>query len=117
MKLFHHIIVLFTSEQEKADFLEAGVVFKNITRGSRGECVEIDIGDEDPRWGSVAALLASLEGNEQVEKRCAGPPHDRALGREHTADERTRCRTYKVATRAQVAGRVFWSKRGRATLA
>ena len=68
MNLFHHIIVFFISEKEKAEFLEAGVVFKNVTRGPRGECAEFDIGEEDSRWKSVAALLASLEANQQVEK-------------------------------------------------
>jgi hypothetical protein len=68
VKLFHHITVFFISEQEKADFLKAGVEFSAVTRGSRGECVTLEIGEDDPRWERVAALVASLEGNDQVPK-------------------------------------------------
>jgi hypothetical protein len=69
MQLYHHITVFFISEDEKSDFQQAGVEFKCLTRGSRGECADFEIGEDDPRWEAVAALLASLEGNEQVEKR------------------------------------------------
>jgi hypothetical protein len=64
------------SEQEKADFLEAGVQFKEVTRsvgprfisGPRGEAAALEIGEDDPRWGRVDALLTSLEGNDQAPK-------------------------------------------------
>ena len=69
MGLFHHITVFFISEQEKKDFLEAGVEFKKVTRGPRGECADFDIGESDPRWQRVAALVASLEGNDLVPKK------------------------------------------------
>lgn len=69
MGLFHHIDVFFISAQEKAAFLEAGVIFVDVTRGPRGECVSFDIGEDDPRWERIAALVASLEGNDQVEKK------------------------------------------------
>jgi hypothetical protein len=68
MKLFHHITVFLISEQEKAAFLEAGVEFSAVTRGPRGECAILEIGEDDPRWERVAALTASLEGNDQVPK-------------------------------------------------
>jgi hypothetical protein len=69
MGLFHHITVFFISEQEKRDFLEAGVEFKAVTRGPRGECVVFEIGEDDARWERVAALVASLEGNDKVPKK------------------------------------------------
>jgi hypothetical protein len=61
MKLFRHITVISISEQEKADFLEAGVAFKKVTKGPRGECAIFEIGEDDSRWERVAALIASLE--------------------------------------------------------
>ena len=69
MGLFHHITVFFISEQEKRDFLEAGVEFKEVTRGPRGECAIFEIGEDDARWERVAALVASLEGNDRVPKK------------------------------------------------
>jgi len=68
---FHHITVFFISEQEKRDFLEAGVEFKEVTRGPRGECAIFEIGEDDARWERVAALVASLEGNDRVPKKYA----------------------------------------------
>jgi hypothetical protein len=68
MERFHHTTVFFISEQEKADFLEAGVEFI-VTRGSRGECVTFEIGEDDPRWERVVAVLASLEGNDRVPQK------------------------------------------------
>jgi hypothetical protein len=68
MKLFHHITVFFISDQEKTAFLDAGVEFSAMTRGSRGECVVFEIGEDDPRWERVIALVASLEGNDKVPK-------------------------------------------------
>lgn len=68
MKPFHHITVLFISEQEKAEFLAAGVEFTTI-HGSRGECVTFEIGEDDPRWEKVVARLASLEGNDRVPRK------------------------------------------------
>jgi hypothetical protein len=59
MGLFHHITVFFISEQEKRDFLEAGVEFKEVTRGPRGECAIFEIGEDDARWERVAALVAT----------------------------------------------------------
>jgi hypothetical protein len=69
MGLSHHITVFFISEQEKRNFLEAGVEFKEITRGPRGECAIFEIGENDARWQRVAALVASLEGNDEVPKK------------------------------------------------
>ncbi len=68
MKLLHHITVLGISEKEKADFLEAGVEFKEVIRGSRGESAIFEIGEDDPRWERIAVLIASLEGNKQIPK-------------------------------------------------
>jgi hypothetical protein len=67
--LFHHITVFLISEQEKASFLDAGVEFTDVTRGARGESVNFDIGEDDPRWGRVVALIASLEGREGMPKK------------------------------------------------
>jgi len=68
MGLFHHITVFLISEQEKALFSEAGVEFTDVTRGPRGESVNFDIGEGDPRWERVVALIASLEGREGMPK-------------------------------------------------
>jgi hypothetical protein len=68
MKFFHHITVLSISEQEKADFLAAGVDFKEVTRGPRGECAIFEIGEDDSRWERVVALMASLEGRDGIPK-------------------------------------------------
>jgi len=68
MALFHHITVFLISEQEKASFSEIGVVFDEVTRGPRGESVNFDVGEDDPRWEKVVALMASLEGREGVPK-------------------------------------------------
>jgi hypothetical protein len=69
MKPFHHITVFFISEHEEAAFLEAGVEFTDATRGPRGESASFDIGEDDPRWQKVAALVASLKGNDRVPKK------------------------------------------------
>ena len=68
MQLFHHITVFLINEQEKASFSEAGIVFSNATRGPRGESVSFDIGEDDPRWERIVALMASLEGREGMQK-------------------------------------------------
>jgi hypothetical protein len=68
MALFHHITVFLISEQEKASFSEIGVVFDEVTPGPRGESVDFDIGEDDPRWEKVVALMASLEGREGIPK-------------------------------------------------
>jgi Domain of unknown function (DUF4375) len=68
MELFHHITVFFISENEKAALVEAGVEF-TVTRGPRGECVIFEIGEDDPRWEKVVALMASLEGNDRVPQK------------------------------------------------
>jgi hypothetical protein len=69
MELFHHITVFLISEQEKASFLEAGIVFRDVTRGPRGESVSFDIGEDDPRWEKVVAVVASLEEREGIPKK------------------------------------------------
>lgn len=68
MGLFNHITVFLISEQEKASFSEAGVVFTDVTRGPRGESVEFDIGEDDPRWEKVVSLLATLEERDGMPK-------------------------------------------------
>jgi hypothetical protein len=68
MALFHRITLFLISEQEKALFLEAGVEFADVTDGPRGESVSFDIGEDDPRWERVVALIASLEGHEGIAK-------------------------------------------------
>jgi len=60
MHLFHHIVVFSLNEKEKRAFLEAGVEFTRTTKTSRGETVMFEIGEDDPRYERVAALLKSL---------------------------------------------------------
>ena len=73
MGLFHRITLFLISEQEKALFLEAGVEFADVTDGPRGESVSFDIGEDDPRWERVVALIASLEGREGIAKEYRVP--------------------------------------------
>ena len=61
MHLFHHIVVFSLSEQEKRAFAEAGVEFARTVNTSRGETVMFEIGEDDPRYERVAALLRSLD--------------------------------------------------------
>jgi hypothetical protein len=61
MHLFHHITVFSLSEQEHGAFVEAGVEFTRTMNTSRGETVMFDIGENDPRYERVAALLRSLD--------------------------------------------------------
>lgn len=68
MGLFRHITVFRISEQEKASFLAAGVEFTEVIREPRGESVNFDIGEDDPRWKSVVSLISSLEGREGMPK-------------------------------------------------
>jgi Domain of unknown function (DUF4375) len=63
MSLYHHITVFSVSESEKARLLEAGVTFTNVTKGSRGEAVTFDIGEDHPNWKQIAELIASLSGD------------------------------------------------------
>lgn len=60
MGLFHHIVVNSVNEQERHDFAEAGLEFKLISKASGGEGVIFEIGEDDPRWNRVEALLRSL---------------------------------------------------------
>src|ERR1700745_2991286 len=69
MGLFHQIIVFAISQQEKADFQNAGVEFKEITRGPRGECAIFEIQEEDSRWKRVVAIMASLEERDGIPKK------------------------------------------------
>jgi hypothetical protein len=68
MGLSHHITVLLISEKEKASFADVGVVFTDFTRGPRGESASFDIGENDPRWEKVVALVASLEERDGIPK-------------------------------------------------
>lgn len=61
MQLFHHITVLALSEQEKAALLGMGVEFTRTMNTSRGESVMFEIGESDPNYERVAALLRSFE--------------------------------------------------------
>jgi tetratricopeptide (TPR) repeat protein len=60
MGLFHHIVVYSTNDQEKRAFVEAGVEFNRISKASGSESVTFEIGEDDPRWHRVEALLRSL---------------------------------------------------------
>jgi hypothetical protein len=68
MGLFHHITAFLISEEEKESFLAAGVEFTDVIRGPRGESVNFDIGEDDPQWKRIAALIASLEAREGMPK-------------------------------------------------
>ena len=68
MGLFHHITVFLISEQEKASLLAAGVEFTDVIQGPRGESVNFDISEDDPRWKRVITLIASLEDREGMPK-------------------------------------------------
>src|SRR5438094_10185467 len=61
MQLFHHITVLSLSDEEKATFLELGVEFSRTMKTSRGETIMFDMGENDPRYERVAALLRSFD--------------------------------------------------------
>lgn len=61
MQLFHHIVVFSLSEQEKRAFAEAGVAFTRTVNTSRGDTVMFEMGEDDPRYESVVALLRSLD--------------------------------------------------------
>jgi len=69
MALFHHITIFGISEQEKADFLEAGVEFREITRGPRGECGIFEIEEGDPRWSKVVAVIEALQECDGIPKK------------------------------------------------
>ena len=60
MHLFHLIVAFRLNQEEKRAFLEAGVEFTRTTETSRGEDVLFEIGEGDPRYARVAALLKSL---------------------------------------------------------
>jgi len=66
---FHHITVLLISEEERASFLDAGVVFTTGTHTWRGESVGFDISEDDPRWERVVALMASIKGRGGMPKK------------------------------------------------
>jgi Domain of unknown function (DUF4375) len=68
MPLFHHITVFFVSEQEKAAFSAAGVEFSDVTLGSRGESASFDMGEDDPRWERVVAIISAIEGRDGMPK-------------------------------------------------
>src|SRR5215470_8182521 len=68
MPLFHHVTIFAISENEKADFLAAGIEFKTVTRGSRGEAASFEIGEDDARWRDALALMASLEARDGIPK-------------------------------------------------
>jgi hypothetical protein len=61
MQLFHHITVSSLSEEEKAAFLGLGVEFTRTMKWSSGEAVMFEIGESDPNYERVAALLRSFE--------------------------------------------------------
>ncbi len=63
MTLYHHITVFSITESEKARLLETGVTFTNVTKGSRGEAVTFDVGEDHPNWKQIAGLIASLHGD------------------------------------------------------
>jgi len=61
MQLFHHITVSSLGEEEKAAFLDLGVEFTRTLKWSSGEAVTFEIGESDPRYERVAALLRSFD--------------------------------------------------------
>ena len=67
MSLYHHITIFLIKEAEKKQLLQAGVVFTSVTKGVRGESATFDIGDGDPTWKKISALIASLEGERRIQ--------------------------------------------------
>lgn len=67
MNLYHHITIFLISDAEKRKLLEAGVVFTSVMKGSRGESATFDIGEGDPNWKKVMALIASLDGEHRIQ--------------------------------------------------
>lgn len=61
MNLFHHIVIFRMTEDEKRDFVKAGVEFTRTMKTSRGETGTFEIGESDSRYERIAALLRSLE--------------------------------------------------------
>jgi hypothetical protein len=61
MNLFHHITILSMTEDEKRDFIQAGVEFTRTKKTSRGETGMFETGESDPRYEKIAALLRSFE--------------------------------------------------------
>jgi uncharacterized protein DUF4375 len=53
----HHFVTRIESEQERAEFREAGVQFSSTVNTPRGEVVTFDIAEDDPRWEKVLLLL------------------------------------------------------------
>jgi hypothetical protein len=66
-KPFHYIIVHLVRDQEKSELLGAGVEFKTVTQERGGEAATFEIGEEDPRWEKVSALISSFEGKLRVQ--------------------------------------------------
>jgi hypothetical protein len=60
MELFHHITVFFLDEEEKNGLVKAGVVFKTVAKGSRGENATFEIAENAANWPRVDALLSSM---------------------------------------------------------
>jgi uncharacterized protein DUF4375 len=66
---FNHINVLLISEEERASFVDAGVVFTTVTHTWRGESVGFDISEDDPRWERVVAIVESIKGRAGMPKK------------------------------------------------
>jgi hypothetical protein len=58
--LFHLIVVFSLNEEEKQAFVDAGIEFKRTTKVPGGETITFEIGEHDPRWNKIEALLRSL---------------------------------------------------------
>ena len=63
MQLFHHITVKSLSEEEKGALLALGIEFTHTMKWSSGEAVTFEIGESDPRYERVGALLRSFDSN------------------------------------------------------
>ena len=68
MAPYYHITVLLIDAEEKALLAKAGVRFADSLAGPRGESVSFDIGEHDPQWDEVNAILAALPGRDGVAK-------------------------------------------------
>jgi hypothetical protein len=55
-----YLVVFSLSEDEKRLLLEAGVEFTDVRKAAQGESVSFVMGESDPRYERVAALLKSL---------------------------------------------------------
>ena len=72
MKTFHHVTISIASEQQRAEFLEAGVKLPRGLKMPRGrELLTFDIAEHDPRWEKVTLLIKKFKAFDLVRAKPA----------------------------------------------